>query len=87
MFASPFVRRRLTALSTIIAVLALLVLVLPSTSDGARSARRHTVRPGETLWSIASLEYGGDPREHIDAIASANRLSDTLVPGVDLVLP
>ena len=87
MFASPYVRRRLTALSLLIAALVLVVLVLPSTSSGARTPTRHTVLPGESLWSIAAAEYGGDPREHLEAIAQANDLSATLVPGVELVLP
>ena len=87
MFASPYVRRRFTALSLLIGALALLLLVLPSTSSGARTPVRHVVLPGESLWSIAAAQYGGDPREHLDAIAAANDLSSTLVPGEELVLP
>ncbi|MDX6564565.1 MAG: LysM domain, partial [Gaiellales bacterium] len=57
-------------------------------SDGARLASSHQVRPGETLWSIASAAYGGDPREHIDAIIHRNSLVDaTIQPGEVLVLP
>ena len=50
--------------------------------------REHVVRPGETLWSIASAEYGGDAQSHVQAIASASDLESALiVPGQRLVLP
>ena len=64
------------------------VLLAAGPSDGARLASSHQVRPGETLWSIASSTYGGDPREHVEAIIDRNSLVDaTIQPGQTLVLP
>jgi LysM repeat protein len=63
-------------------------LLAAGPSDGARVASSHEVRPGETLWSIASSAYGGDPRPHIEAIIHRNSLVDaTIQPGEVLVLP
>jgi nucleoid-associated protein YgaU len=47
------------------------------------------VRPGDTLWSIAtSLDGESDVRAVVDAIQEANGLDGTaLVPGQVLVLP
>jgi nucleoid-associated protein YgaU len=87
MFASPHLRRRASALAVIVCLLALLLLALPGASSGAHPAREHVVRPGETLWGIASAEYG-DAQSHVDAIASANHLESALiVPGQRLALP
>ena len=90
MFASQavFVRRRLTALA-VVAVLGLAVAALwPSTSSGAGQPRWHVVRAGETLWGITAAAYGGDPREHLQDVASSNGLlNDVIVPGERLRLP
>jgi len=47
------------------------------------------VKPGQTLWGIASRDYPqSDPREAIAAIESANHLkSPAITPGERLVLP
>jgi LysM repeat protein len=46
------------------------------------------VRPADTLWSIASSHYGGDPRAAVWRLERRNHLSGTtLVPGQRLVLP
>jgi LysM repeat protein len=56
---------------------------------GGASSRTHVVRPGETLWSIATrYEPSRDPRIVVDAIASANRVDPgSLVPGQELRIP
>jgi LysM repeat protein len=88
MFASPYIRRRASALCVIVCIFALALLVVPGSSSGAHPAREHVVRPGETLWAIAGAEYGGDAQSHVEAIARANALESALiVPGQHLVLP
>jgi LysM repeat protein len=88
MFASPYLRRRVSALATLVCLVALGLLALPGSSSGARPARQHIVLPGETLWAIASAAYGGDPDSHVQAIARASHLQSSLiVPGERLVLP
>jgi LysM repeat protein len=88
MFATPHIRRRASALTALLCAIALALLILPGASSGAHPAREHVVKPGETLWAIASAEYGGDAQSRISAIASANHLESALiVPGQRLVLP
>jgi LysM repeat protein len=88
MFASPLLRRRAVALALIACAVALPLLALPGSSSGARPAQQHVVLPGETLWGIASAEYGGDTESHVQAIARASHLESALiVPGQRLVLP
>ena len=63
-------------------------LLAAGPSEGSRVASTHQVRAGETLWSIASSEYGGDPRPHVESIIHRNSLVDaTIQPGEVLVLP
>jgi nucleoid-associated protein YgaU len=46
------------------------------------------VHPGETVWSIASAAYRGDPRAHVEQILESNRLATATVRvGQTLVLP
>jgi LysM repeat protein len=88
MFASPYLRRRASALAVIASTVSLALLALPGSSSGARPAHQHVVLPGETLWGIASTTYGGEAGSHVGAIARANHLSSALiVPGQRLVLP
>jgi LysM repeat protein len=50
--------------------------------------RHHTVRAGDTLWSIAVESYAGDPREGVWKLQRRNGLDGaTIVPGQRLVLP
>jgi len=47
-----------------------------------------TVRPGDTLWTLAVKHYAGDPRDAIFRIDRRNHLGGSvLVPGERLVLP
>jgi LysM repeat protein len=54
-----------------------------------RHARTVTVRPGDTLWSIARrTEPTSDPRAVVETIAVANGLrAGQLVPGQPLLVP
>jgi LysM repeat protein len=57
-------------------------------SQGAGPTMRYTVKPGDTLWSIASRHYAGDPRDAIYRIAKRNDVANgVIVPGERLVLP
>jgi LysM repeat protein len=46
------------------------------------------VRPGDTLWTIATHSYAGDPREGVWLLQQRNHLATaTISPGEKLVLP
>jgi Tfp pilus assembly protein FimV len=49
----------------------------------------YVVRPGDTLWAIASRLAGpdADPRPVVDALVRANPRSATLTAGMRLVVP
>ena len=64
------------------------VAVVARTSSGHGPERVYVVRPTDTLWSIATKSYDGDPREAIWRIQRRNRLDGSLLrPGERLVLP
>jgi LysM repeat protein len=73
----------------LIAALALIAwATLARASQGAGPEQRYTVRPGDTLWTIAVKHYAGDPRDAIYRIDRRNHLGGSvLVPGERLVLP
>jgi LysM repeat protein len=57
-------------------------------SHGAGRERVYTVRPYDTLWSIAASHYGGDPREAVWKLQQRNGLNGAVVRvGEKLVLP
>ena len=57
-------------------------------SGGAGRPQLYTVKPYDTLWSIATSHYGGDPRAAIYRLEERNGLAGTDVhPGEKLVLP
>ena len=61
---------------------------LARASHGAGPMVRYTVKPGDTLWTIAASHYAGDPRDAIYRIAKRNHLGGSvIVPGQRLVLP
>jgi hypothetical protein len=68
--------------------IALAVGVAARPSGGAGRPRVYVVRPADTLWSIATSHYAGDPREAIWTLERRNHLGETtLVPGQRLLLP
>ncbi len=73
----------------LISVLALIAwAVVARASQGAGPTQRYTVKPGDTLWSIAASHYAGDPRDAIYRIAKRNHVAGyVIVPGERLVLP
>jgi len=74
------------AIVLLIAALAVGLAARPSGSAG--KPVRYVVQPTDTLWSIASKHYSGDPRDGIWKLQQRNHLhGTTLVPGQRLVLP
>jgi LysM repeat protein len=72
----------------LIVVIALAVGTVARPSGSAGKPRPYRVQPADTLWSIASSHYGGDPREGVWKLERRNHLAGTtLVPGERLVLP
>jgi nucleoid-associated protein YgaU len=73
----------------LISALALIAwAIVARASHGAGAELRYTVKPGDTLWSIASSHYAGDPRDAIYRIGRRNHLGGSvIVPGQRLVLP
>jgi hypothetical protein len=70
----------------VVALVAVLWLARPS--GGAGPERIYVVEPADTLWSIASSNYAGDPRGAIWRLRERNGLKTTLLrPGQRLVLP
>lgn len=56
--------------------------------SGPQPVQAVVVGPGDTVWSIASSHYRGDPRQHVDAILALNHLrSPLLTPGQTLQIP
>jgi nucleoid-associated protein YgaU len=72
----------------IVALLTLAVAWGARRSDGAGREQIYVVRAGDTLWSIATAHYGGDPREGVWELQDRNHLAAAVVrPGDRLVLP
>ena len=62
--------------------------VMTRTVESAGPAQVYVVQPGDTLWSIASTRYAGDPREGVWKLQRQNQLPGTTIsPGEKLVLP
>ena len=81
-----------------VALIAGLGLALPVGAHAAAGAaagprpvatRTYVVRPGDTLWSIASRLSGPgvDPRPVVDELEQANHGTGALTPGETLRLP
>jgi LysM repeat protein len=72
----------------LLTAVALLVGTYARPSGSAGRPQTYVVRPADTLWSIASSHYSGDPRGAVWRLERRNHLSGTtLVPGQRLVLP
>jgi LysM repeat protein len=86
--------RAIRLLAVAVAVSALLGLAAPRLGAVEQSRRRapahvHTVKPGETLWSVAAgVAGGGDIRRAVFEIQQLNGLAGaTILPGQQLILP
>ena len=72
----------------LLTAVALLVGTYARPSGSAGKPQNYVVQPADTLWSIASAHYGGDPRAGVWKLERRNHLTGTtLVPGQRLVLP
>ena len=72
----------------VLALLLALALSLARPSQGAGAETRYVVRAGDTLWSIASTRYSGDPRKAVWRIEQRNGLAERVLrPGTVLYLP
>jgi LysM repeat protein len=72
----------------LVVVVAVAWAVVARASTAAGPDRVYTVKPGDTLWSIASSRYGGDPRDGVWQIEQRNGLAgQPLVAGARIVLP
>jgi len=75
-------------LAVLLLAISLLVGVVARPSGGAGKPVSYVVKPTDTLWSIATTYYAGDPREGIWLLQRRNHLhGTTLVPGQKLRLP
>jgi LysM repeat protein len=75
-------------LMILLLALGLFVGVVARPSGGAGKPTTYVVKPTDTLWSIATNHYAGDPREGIYQLQARNHLEGTtIVPGEQLVLP
>ena len=72
----------------IVAVLALGLSVVARSSRGGGHEQMYRVQAYDTLWTIASSHYSGDPRAAIWKIERRNHLAGaTILPGERIVLP
>ena len=62
---------------------------LAGSGHEARPAGTYVVRPGDTLWLIATRIAGpdADPRPVVDRLEQANHVAGVIVPGQELRLP
>jgi LysM repeat protein len=78
-----FARVVLIALAAVV-----LWAVFARSSAATGPEQRYVVRPADTLWSIATGHYAGDPREGVWQLQRRNDLrGTTITPGQVLVLP
>ena len=74
------------AFAVVLAVALWAAVVRPSEATGPE--RVYVVRPADTLWSIATRRYAGDPREAVWKLQRRNGLDGTLLrPGQRVILP
>jgi LysM repeat protein len=73
---------------TFVAIVVFLWAVVARDTGASGREQRLVVRPADTLWSIASTHFAGDPREGVYRIRERNGLtSSTIRPGQVLLVP
>ena len=92
-------RGRMVVASLVVGVIAAIALVVGLAAAGGAQAANHgqpragyqgmqeiVVRPGQTLWSIASAaEPGADPRDVVQQIMTANAMTGTTITAGQLL--
>jgi hypothetical protein len=92
-------RGRVVVATLVVAVIAAIALVVGLAAAGGAQATNHgqpgggyqgmheiVVRPGQTLWSIASAtEPGADPRDVVQQIMTANAMAGTTISAGQLL--
>ncbi len=73
----------------LVSLLTIVVWALFARDSGAGGPERaYRVQAGDTLWSIATESYAGDPREGVWKLRERNHLAGTTIaPGQLLRLP
>jgi LysM repeat protein len=72
----------------ILLVVAMVAVIVARQSAGAGHEQIYVVQPADTLWSIASRHYAGDPREGVWRLERRNHLPGALLRiGQRLVIP
>jgi LysM repeat protein len=75
-------------IAVFVLVLTLAWAVAARAGSAAQPERAYVVEPGDTLWSIAAAQYGGDPRGGVWKIQKRNGLRNGVIRGGQrLVLP
>ncbi len=75
-------------IASLLAVVAAIVAFAARPSGGAGPQQTYVVKATDTLWSIATTHYAGDPREGIWKLEHLNHLRGALLnPGRKLLLP
>jgi hypothetical protein len=83
-----FAPRISTLWVVVFAVLALAFSNARPAGGPSEAGGRYVVKPGDTLWEIASDHYDGDPRGAVWRLQERNGLtSPALVPGMTVYLP
>jgi hypothetical protein len=84
MFASSLLLR----LALVAVAIVVLWALFANDSGAAGAESRYRVKPGDTLWSIATAHFAGDPREGVWELERRNELhTPTIQVGQILVLP
>lgn len=85
---------RLTPLGRLLVLVAILTVGAIAGAAGAAATRPHaqawrciSVRPGDTLWTLAGRNPAGDRRETVHRITEHNRLAGALQAGTAIWVP
>lgn len=91
---SPSNRTKLTPLGRLLVFVLILTIGAIAGAAGAAATRPHaqawrciSVRPGDTLWTLAGRNPAGDRRETVHRIVEHNHLAGALQTGSSIWIP